>query len=67
MTVTIGDKERQTHIFVGDVCLDQSSIQARLHIMQLFIVLEEQKRNDYSSNSNDFKCGVYIERFHSMW
>lgn len=31
------------HIFVGDVCLDQRSVQAGLHVVQFLVVLEEHK------------------------
>lgn len=34
---------QNAHIFVGDVCLDQRSVQAGLHVVQLLVVLEEHK------------------------
>lgn len=37
---------RKTYIFVGDISLDQGSIEARLHIMQFFIVLKESTMNN---------------------
>lgn len=35
--------DETAHVFVGDVCLDQRSVQAGLHIVQFLVVLEEHK------------------------
>lgn len=43
VSVTLGD----TYIFIGDICLDQSPIQAWLHVVQFLIVLENYTGTKY--------------------
>lgn len=43
VSVTLGD----TYIFIGDICLDQSPIQAWFHVVQFLIVLENYTGTKY--------------------
>lgn len=37
--------KKSAHVFVGDVCLDQRSVQAGFHVVQFLVVLGEHKES----------------------
>lgn len=61
VSVTLGD----TYIFIGDICLDQSSIQARFHVVQFLIVLENYTGTSISVHY--FEPSIQKELFNLPW
>lgn len=50
-----------THVFVGDICLNEGSIKTWLNVMQLFIELKGKKRKNVILKSQEMEKHTNME------